>query len=63
MKKYTPGIQKLAFHLTHVRIIVTYHCGKERHEVFKNWSKKHGVLFQSDYAEQIASIFAHQIQS
>ena len=32
---YIPAIQKLAFHLPHVHIIGTHHCGNMRREAFK----------------------------
>ena len=52
-KKYhTPAIKKLEFHLPHVGILVTHHCGKERCEIFKRRSKRNmmfyaGLIFQS----------------
>ena len=32
---YIPAIKKLAFHLPHIRIFVTNHCGAMRHTDFK----------------------------
>ena len=32
---YIPEIQRLAFHLPYVRILVTHHCGNTRCEAFK----------------------------
>ena len=32
---YTPEIQKLAFHIPHVKILGTNHCGKSRQTAFK----------------------------
>ena len=46
-----------------MRIIETHQYGKELHEAFKFRRRQHCVLCHSDYNEQIASIFAHQIQS
>ena len=62
-KKYhTQEIQKLEFHLPHVGMLGMHHSGKERCETFKRRMKKHDVLCWSDYAEQIVTICAHQIQ-
>ena len=33
---YIPAIQKLAFHLPHVRIIGTNHCGEMQRTAFKD---------------------------
>ena len=32
---YIPEIKIIAFHLPHVRMIVTHNCGKNRQEAFK----------------------------
>ena len=61
-KYYTPGIQKLAFHLPHMRILGTHHLVKERHEEFKSRRKKFDVFFRSDHGERIVSLFDHQIK-
>ena len=39
-KYYITVIQKLAFHLSYVRIIGTHHCRKERCDSFKCWGEK-----------------------
>ena len=52
----------MAFHLTHVHILGTQHCGKEFRESFKQRIKYHDILFRSDYAQIIVSSFAQQIQ-
>ena len=62
MKIYIPLVQKLAFHLPHVCIIGTHHCGKGRCEVFKRRGNLYDVLYCLDYAERVVSSFAHQIQ-
>ena len=49
--------------MPHLLILGTHHCGKELREEFKRRRKPHDVLFRNDYAEQVVSIFAHQIQS
>ena len=63
MKNYIPAIQKLAFHLSHVRILGTHHCGKELREAFKRQGNLHDVLCYSGYEEQVVSIFSHKIKS
>ena len=60
---YIPAIQELAFHLPHVIIFGTYHCGNTRREAFTCRSAFQYVLFHHDYAEGEVSRFAHQIQS
>ena len=60
---YIPAIQKLAFHLPHVRIIVTNHCGEMRHTAFKRRELSQYVLCCCDYAERLVAIFSNQIQS
>ena len=60
---YIPDIQKLAFHLPHVRILVTNHCGKIRRTAFKRRELFQDELCYRDYAERVVSRFANQIQS
>ena len=60
---YIPAIQKLAFHLPHVRILVTNHCGEMRRTAFKRRELFQDVLCCRDYAEGVVEIFADQIQS
>ena len=60
---YIPAIQKLAFHLPHVRILDTNHCGEMRHTAFKRRELFQDVLCCRDYAERLVSNFANQIQS
>ena len=59
---YIPEIKNLAFHLPHVRILGTDHCGDTRCEAFKCCSVKQDVLCRRDYAEIVVASFAHQIQ-
>ena len=56
-------IYKLAFHLTHERILVTHHCGNTRQEAFKRRAEYQDVLCRRDYAESVVARFAYQIQS
>ena len=60
---YIPEIKKLAFHLPHVRILGTHHCGKERRYEFKLWENVQDVSCRRDYSEQLVYSFDHQIQS
>ena len=60
---YIPAIQKLAFHLPHVRIIGAHHCVNTRQEALKRHSDFQDVLRHCDYAELIVARFSHQIKS
>ena len=60
---YIPAIQKLAFHLPHVRILGTNHCGEMRRTDFKRRELFQYFLCRCDYDERVVAIFAHQIQS
>ena len=60
---YIPEIQNLAFHLPHIHILGTNHCGNTPREAFKRRSAKQDVLCRHDYAERGVDIFVHQIQS
>ena len=59
---YIPAIQKLAFHLPHVRILGTNHCGEMQHTAFKRHELFQDVLCRCDYAERLVAIFDNQIQ-
>ena len=60
---YIPTIQKLAFHMPHVRILGTNHCGELLRTAFKLCESFQDVLCRRDYAERLVAIFANQIQS
>ena len=60
---YIPAMQRLDFHLTHVRILDTNHCGQLQHTAFKCRELFQDVLCNCDYAERVVASFAHQIQS
>ena len=60
---YILSIQKLAFHLPHVRILGTNHCGEIRRTAFKQYELFRDVLCRSDYDERVIARFSHQIQS
>ena len=59
---YIPAIQNLAFHLPHVRILGTNHCGELRRTDFKRSELFQDVLCCRDYTERVVSSFANQIQ-
>ena len=60
---YIPAIQKLAFHLPHVRILGTNHCGEIRRTAFKRCESFQDVLCRRDYDKRLVERFADQIQS
>ena len=60
---YIPAIQKLAFHLSHVRILVTNNCGEMRHTDFKQRESFQDVLCRCDYAERVVERFSNKIKS
>ena len=53
----------LTFHLPHVHILVTNHCGELRHTDFKSCKLFQDVICRRDYAERVVASFNHQIQS
>ena len=58
---YITEIQKLAFHIKKLKILVTTHCGDTRRTVFKRHELFQDVLCHRDYAERVVFIFAHKI--
>ena len=60
---YIPANQKLAFHLPHVRILGTNHCGEMQRTAFKRRELFQDVLCHSDYAERVVEKFANQTKS
>ena len=60
---YIPDIQKLAFHLPHVHILRTNHCGELRRTSFKQRELFQDVLCRRDHAGRVVARFANQIQS
>ena len=60
---YIPAIQKLAFHIPHVHIIGTNHCGNTLCEELKSRSTTQDVLCRRDYDERVVANFTHQIKS
>ena len=47
---YIPEVQKLAFHIPHVQILGTNHCGESHRTTFKRCESFQDVLCLSDYA-------------
>ena len=59
---YIPAIHKLAFHLPHVRILGTNHCGEMRRTSFKRHELFQDVLCRRGYAERVVASFANKFQ-
>ena len=59
---YIQDIQKLAFHIPHVRILCTNHCGEMQRTAFKRRELFQYVLCRRDYAERVVASFDNQIQ-
>ena len=60
---YIPDIQKLAFHLPHVCILDTNHCGDIRRTSFKQSELFQDLICCRDYSERVVARFSHQMQS
>ena len=60
---YIPTIHKLAFHMPHLLILGTNHCGELRRTAFKRRECFQDVLCLRYYAERVVARFANQIQS
>ena len=56
---YIPEIQKLAFHIPHVQILGTNHCGDSRRTAFKRRESFQYVLCSRDYGDSLVASFAH----
>ena len=59
---YIPAIPKLAFHIPHVRILGTNHCGEMRRTAFKQHELFQDVLCRHYYDERVVASFANQIK-
>ena len=59
---YIPAIQKLAFHLPHVRILGTNHWVVMRRTAFKRRELFQNLFCSYDYDERVVVSFANQIQ-
>ena len=60
---YIPAIQKLAFYLTHVRILGKNHCAEMQRIAFKQLKLFQDVICRRDYDERVVVSFANQIKS
>ena len=60
---YITAIQELAFHLPHVRILGTNHCGEMLRTAFKRRELFQEFLCLRDYSERVVSSFANKIRS
>ena len=60
---YISAIQKLAFHLPHVRIFGKHHCGNTQREASKRHSNFQDGLCCRDCSERVVARFSHQIKS
>ena len=60
---YIPAILKFSFHLPHVRIHETQHCGNTYQEAFKSHSYFQDMLCRREYVECLVARCVHQIQS
>ena len=59
---YIPAIQKLTYHLPHMCILGTNHCGAMRHAAFKRHELSQDVLCRRDYADKLFARLANQIR-
>ena len=59
---YISDIQKMDFHLLHVHILGTNHCGEMQRIAFKRRELFQDVLCCCDYSESVVASFANQIQ-
>ena len=50
---YIPAIHKSAFHLPHVHIVGTNHCGEMRRTAFNRCELFQDVLCRHDYDERV----------
>ena len=53
----------MEFHIPHVQILGTNHCGYSRQNAFKGRESFQDVLCRRDYDDRVVASFAHQIQS
>ena len=60
---YVPSIQRLAFHIPHVRILVKNHYGELQHTSFKRHELFQDFLCRCGCSERLVARFAHKIQS
>ena len=53
----------MEFHIPHVQILGTNHCGYSHQNVFKGRESFQDVLCRRDYDDRVVASFAHQIKS
>ena len=53
----------MAFHIPHIQILGTNHCGDSRRTAFKCRKSFQDMLFLLDYADRLVVSFPNQIQS
>ena len=58
---YISKILKLVFHLSHVQILGTNHCGDSCRNAFKHRELFQNVLCHLDYADMVVASSAHKI--
>ena len=58
---YITEIKKLAFHLPHVRILGTNHCGNTRCEALKRRIENQDMLCRRGYDDRVVASFEHQV--
>ena len=60
---YITTIEKLSFHLAHVRILGSTECGNTRNDCFRANTSKNNIKFKKDYAEKSSEATGIEIQS
>ena len=60
---YIPAIKKLEFHIPHVQILGTNHCGDSRRNAFKRRKSFKVLICLRDYTDRVVASFPYQIQS
>ena len=62
-KNYTPEIQNVVFHLPHIQIIGTNHCGNTSREALKHQLENQYLLRSCYYTKRVVASIVHQIKS
>ena len=60
---YMPSIEKLAYHLAHVRILGSNHVGLTRKQALMRRGQKKDIKLVRDFAERLGSCFGKEFQS
>ena len=61
--KNVSTIEKLSFHLAHVRILGSMECGKTINDCFRANASKNNIEFKKDYAEKFTEVTGIEIYS